>query len=315
MHFTNALPTVRPRRGRPALLAGAAGLGLLLGLAPMLPADRAVAQTPAAGAPGATAAPQQQTLSREQLEALVAPIALYSDDLLSQVLMASTYPLEIVQAARWQKANAKLTGKALQDALQEQPWDASVKAMVAVPQTLTMLNDQLDWTQKLGDAFLAQQGDVLDAVQRLRARADAAGKLKTTKQQKVSTQSNAGKTVYVIEQADPQVVYVPAYDPAVVYGGWPYPAYPPATWYPPGYVAGSALWFGAGVAAGAALWGGCNWWNRQVNIDVNRYNSFNRTNIVNGNWQHDLAHRGGVPYGNADVARQFGRGAAADDAA
>ncbi|MBK5960700.1 hypothetical protein CCR97_21200, partial [Rhodoplanes elegans] len=281
----------------------------------MLPAEQAFAQAGAAGAPAAATAAQQQTLSREQIEALVAPIALYSDDLLSQVLMASTYPLEIVQAARWQKANAKLTGTALQDALKQQSWDASVKALVAIPQTLTMLNDKLDWTQRLGDAFLAQQGDVLDAVQRLRARADAAGKLKTTQQQKVSTQSSAGKTVYVIQQADPQVVYVPAYDPAVVYGGWPYPAYPPVSYYPPGYVASSALWFGAGVAAGAALWGGCNWGARQVNVNVNRFNNFNGTNINNSNWQHDVGHRGGVPYGDGDVGRQFGRGAAADDAA
>ncbi|MFD2183537.1 DUF3300 domain-containing protein [Rhodoplanes azumiensis] len=314
MHLTDALPIVRPRRRRPALLAGAAGLAFLLGLVPMLPGDRAIAQTPAAagasaGTPAATT-PQQQTLSREQLEALVAPIALYSDDLLSQVLMASTYPLEIVQAARWQKANANLSGAALQDALQKQPWDASVKALVAVPQTLTMLNDQLDWTQKLGDAFLAQQGDVLDAVQRLRARADAAGTLKTTKQQKVSTRTAEGRTVFVIEQADPQVVFVPAYDPNVVFGAWPYPAYPPVAWYPPGYVASGALWFGAGVAAGAALWGGLNWWNRQVNIDVNRFNNFNRTNIVDGTWRHNVDHRRGVAYGNADVARQFGRGAA-----
>lgn len=312
MRLTGSFPITS--RGRPGPLAGAAALALLLGLGPLLPGATATAQT-AAPAAAPASAPQQQPLSREQIEALLAPIALYSDDLLAQVLMASTYPLEVVQAARWAKDNAKLTGKALQDALLQQPWDPSVKALVPVPQTLAMMNDKLDWTQRLGDAFLAQQGDVLDAVQRLRARADSAGTLKTTPQQKVSTRSSDGRTVFVIEQADPQVVYVPAYDPNVVFGPWPYPAYPPVAWYPPGYVASGALWFGAGVVAGAAIWGGLNWWNRRVDIDVNRFNSFNRTNIVDGTWRHDVAHRRGVPYGNADLAGRFGRGTAGDAAA
>ena len=254
----------------------------LLALFPAAVGSEAVAQTAPAPAPSQAAAPatpQQKSLTREQIEALVAPIALYSDALLAQVLMASTYPLEIVQATRWVQANPKVTGKALEDAMQQQTWDASVKSLAAVPQALQMLNDKLDWTQKLGDAFLAQQADVLDAVQRLRARAQAAGKLKTTKEQKVSTQSTAGKTVYVIEPANPQVVYVPTYNPATAYGGWPYPAYPPYSYYPPGYVAGGAISFGLGMAAGAALWGGCNWGNNQVNVNVNNYNSFNRTNI------------------------------------
>src|SRR5204863_9782732 len=119
-------------------------------------------------------------------EQLVAPIALYPDALLSQILMASTYPVEVVAAARWSQANPTVTGEALQAAMAQQPWDASVKALTAVPQTLQMMNDKLEWTQQLGDAFLAQQADVLDAVQRLRARADANGELKSTPEQKVT---------------------------------------------------------------------------------------------------------------------------------
>ncbi|MFI5399351.1 MAG: DUF3300 domain-containing protein [Candidatus Binatia bacterium] len=258
------------------------------------------------------------SLTRAQLEQLVAPIALYPDSLLAQVLMASTYPLEIVQAARWVGANSKLKGKALEDALQPQPWDPSVKSIVVVPQVLQMMNDKLDWTEMLGNAFLAQQDDLLKAVQDLRTRADAQGTLKTTSQQKVSKQSvtaapepgvsgGGATTVIVIESADPQVMYVPTYDPGVTYGTWPYPSYPPYYWYPPGYVASNLISFGVGVAVGAAIWGNCNWGRNQVNINVNNFNSFNRTNIANGNWQHNVDHRKGVPYANSNVAERFGQ--------
>jgi hypothetical protein len=258
------------------------------------------------------------SLTREQLEQLVAPIALYPDSLLAQVLMASTYPLEIVQAARWAGTNSKLKGKALEDALQPQPWDPSVKSIVVVPQVLQMLNDKLDWTEMLGNAFLAQQDDMLKAVQDLRARADANGTLKTTSQQKVSKQSVAATgepgasgggtaTAIVIEPADPQIMYVPTYNPGVVYGAWPYPSYPPYSWYPPGYVASNLVSFGVGVAVGAAIWGNCNWGRGQVNVNVNNFNSFNRTNIANGNWQHSVDHRKGVPYANSNVAERFGQ--------
>jgi hypothetical protein len=253
------------------------------------------------------------SLPREQLEQLVAPIALYPDSLLAQVLMAATYPIEIVQAERWAKANSKLKGKALEDALQSQPWDPSVKSMVAVPQVLQMMSDQLDWTEMLGNAFLAQQEDLLNAVQALRTKADAEGTLKTTSQQKVSKQpvtsaSGPGPTTaIVIEPADPQVIYVPTYNPGVVYGAWPYPSYPPYSWYPPGYVASNLVSFGIGVAVGAAIWGNCNWGRNQVNINVNNFNAFNRTNITNANWQHNAAHRKGVPYANSNVAQRLGQ--------
>ena len=196
---------------------------------------------------------EDEKLSQEQLEQLVAPIALHPDSLMSQILMASTYPLEIVQAARWVEQNPKVTGDALEDAMEKQEWDPSVKSLTAFPQVLQMMNDELEWTQQLGDAFLAQDQDVLDAVQRLRQKADKAGNLKTTEQQTVETQEvarDSGKkeTVYVIQPADPKVVYVPAYNPTVIYGPWAYPAYPPYYWYPPGYAASRLFWFGTGCA-------------------------------------------------------------------
>ena len=271
-----------------------------------------VAPVSAQGTPQAADPPP---LSPQQLEQIVAPIALYPDDLLSQVLMASTYPLEVVQAARWTSQNPNMTGKALEDAMTKQTWDPSVKGLVAVPQTLAMMSEKLDWLQQLGDAFLDDQGAVLDAVQRLRKRAEGTGNLKTSPQMKVSNVSRPGPTgqpaeYIVVEPADPQVMYVPVYDPGVVYGAWPYPDYPPYYYEPPGWIPGTyaygALAFGASVAVGAAIWGGANWWNRSVNVNVNRYNSFNRTNISGGNWNHNVNHRGNVPYRNNATAQKFG---------
>ena len=205
----------------------------------------------------------------EEIEALVAPIALYPDSLLSQVLMAATYPLEVVQAARWVKANPNVKGEAAVKAVESQPWDVSVKSLVAFPQALEPMNEKLDWTQKLGDAFLADQKAVLDAVQRLRQRADKSGNLKSNEQQKVIVEEAAPQqTVIKIEPANPQVIYVPAYNPTVVYGAWAYPAYPPYYWPPPPYyypggalVAGFA--WGVGIAAAGAIFGNCNWGGRR----------------------------------------------------
>src|SRR5262249_41920118 len=230
--------------------------------------------------------------SAAQLEQLVAPIALYPDPLLSQVLMASTYPIEVVQAARWSRDNPGVSGQALQEAMQKLSWDPSVKALTAAPQTLQMMSDKLDWTQQLGDAFLAQQADVLDAVQRLRARADANGQLKSTPEQKVTkTPRAAGQapspkapaTVYTTEPTNPDDYYVRIYDRRVVYGAWPYPEYEPFYWYPPGYAAGNVFSFGAGVVAGAAIWGSVDWLRNRVQINPVRYNNFNRANITNRN--------------------------------
>jgi hypothetical protein len=274
------------------------------------------------------------TFKPEEIDQLVAPIALYPDSLLAQVLMASTYPLEVVEAARWSDANPNVKDKALEDAMQNQTWDPSVKSLTAFPQVLDMMNEKLDWTQKLGDAFLAQQSDVMDAVQRLRAKAKAEGNLETTKEQKVTVEqapvnveqkvvveapqgsapaAAPPETIIKIEPANPQVVYVPTYNPTVVYGGWPYPSYPPYSYYPPGYVAAtSILSFGAGMAVGAALWGDCNWGgyggHNDVNVNVNNYNNFNKTNISDKKWNHNTDHRKGVQYRDNKTRQRYGRG-------
>jgi hypothetical protein len=265
---------------------------------------------------------------QEELDQLVAPIALHPDALVSQILMASTYPLEVVQAERWAKQNASLKGDALTAALEKQDWDPSVKSLVNFPQVLTMMSEKLDWTQKLGDAFLEDQKRVLDTIQSLRAKAQAAGNLQTNKEQKVIVEEKIIK----IEPANSQVVYVPTYNPTVVYGAWPYPAYPPYYYYPPGYVASSMLMFGAGVAMGAAwgyAWGNCNWRGGDVDVDVNRNTNINnninrdqaRQNLQNrgqvnqkgqGRWQHDPQHRKGASYRDQGTAQRFNRASTND---
>ncbi len=264
---------------------------------------------------------QAPVFKQEELDQLVAPIALYPDSLVSQILMAATYPLEIVQADRFAKQNKNLKGDPLTTALEKQTWDPSVKSLVNFPQVLTMMGEKLDWTQKLGDAFLAQQKDVLDTIQSLRAKAQAEGNLKTTQEQKVIVQEK----VIIIEPASPQVVYVPTYNPTVVYGAWPYPAYPPYAYYPPGYVAtASAFSFAAGVAVGAAwgyAWGNSNWGRGNIDVDVNRNRNVNRNinrdnykgTIGNnrtgkGTWSHNPTNRKGVGYRNQATAQKYNRG-------
>ncbi|MDH4094413.1 MAG: DUF3300 domain-containing protein [Betaproteobacteria bacterium] len=246
------------------------------------------------------------SFSSEQIEQLVAPIALYPDALVAQVLMASTYPLEVVQAARWTKENPKVTGKALEDAMQKQPWDASVKSLTATPQVLAMMNDKLDWMQKLGDAFLASQKDVLDGVQRLRKKALDAGNLKTGKEQKVATEQEGTTTIIKIEPTSTEVVYVPVYNPTLVYGPWPYPAYPPYYYYPPAYAGGVFFAFSVGIVIGSAWWGGCHWGGGNVYINHNNYNNFNKTNINTGDWQHKPEHRKGVEYRDQGSRDKYG---------
>ena len=267
----------------------------------------ALAQTP----PPQAAAPSEQLLKPEELDALVAGIALYPDTLLSLVLMASTYPLEVVQADRWAKENKNLKGDELKAAVDKQAWDESVKSLVATPDVLAMMSTKLDWTQKLGDAVLAQQPDVMDAIQRLRAKAEANNKLTSTKEQKVTKKQEQGKQVIVIEPTEPNTLYVPYYDPAVVYGGWPYPAYPPYYFPQPGYIAGGVIAggiaFGTGYALGRWASGG-NYWGGGVNWGGNNININRPVNINNigNNWQHNAEHRGGVRYNNANVQQKFG---------
>jgi uncharacterized protein DUF3300 len=292
----------------------------------------ALAQTPEAQSQVMTTTTphteQVPKLPNDQLDSLVAPIALYPDQLLSQTLVASTYPLEIIQLEQWLEKNKNLKDKALADAVQKQNWDPSVQAMAAFPDVAKRLADDIQWTTDLGNAFLAQESDVMDAVQRMRTKAQSKGTLQTSAQQKVETQTVEGKQVIVVQQANPDVVYVPSYDPTVVYGPPAYP-YPPIYYPPPGYyAAGAAVAFGTGVALGAA-WGGnwgwnCGWGHGDVNVNVNNkyvnnYNknvnknfnqaNFNKTNfnqankINSGKWQHNPQHRGGAPYNRASASQ------------
>jgi hypothetical protein len=236
------------------------------------------------------------------------------------MLMASTYPLEIVEAGRFMKANPGLKEAALEAKLKEQDWDASVKSLCGFPDVLKQMDENLDWTQDLGDAFLAQKTELMDTIQRMRGKAYDSGNLKTTEQQVVTQQPDK---IIVIQPANPEVIYVPTYSSTVVYGGWSYPSYYyPPMYYPPPYGYG-AMAFTVGVVWGAAIWGNCNWgWGgSDVDIDINRQNNFNRnTNIDGGrnqvnpnnrgggkqSWQHDASHRGGVNYRDNKTAQQFG---------
>src|SRR5690242_3470110 len=232
---------------------------LLLVLMAPLSAMAQTAQTPE------SSESNSQTLKPEQLDQLVAPIALYPDSLLAEVLMASAYPTDVVQAERWLEANKNLKGDQLKSAVGKQDWDDSVKSLVATPDILKMMSEKLDWTTKLGNAVVVQQPDVMDSIQRLRARAQANNKLKSSSHQNVSVNQVEGKQVIAIEPTDPDTVYVPYYNPAVVYGDWPYSDYPPYYWEPPPYVDyglwGAGLAFGTGWALGN--WG--NYWGGDIN--------------------------------------------------
>jgi Protein of unknown function (DUF3300) len=292
----------------------------------------------------AAGADQQEApkIPPDQLDSLVAPIALYPDPMLAQVLAASTYPLEIIQLQQWLEKNSTLKDKALVDAVEKQPWDPSVQGLAAMPDLVKRLGQDIQWTTDLGNAFLAQQSDVMDAVQRMRKKAQGAGNLKSNEQQKVETKVVESKQVVIIEQANPQVVYVPTYNPTVVYGPPVYP-YPPIYYPPPGYyAAGMAISFGVGLAMGAAWGGGWGYnshWGGNNNITINNNNNFNRNSNINGgnrtninggnrvsnqpargggnngSWQHNPQHRGGTPYGNRETANKFGGTTRGDSAA
>lgn len=264
--------------------------------------------------------------SQAELDQALAPIALYPDSLLAHVFIAATYPLEVVMADRWVSQNKNLKGDELNNAVSKQPWDASVKALVPFPDVLSMMGQKLDWTQMVGDAFLAQQGDVMDTVQQLRKRASDAGNLKSTEQQKVIVE----KEVIRIEPASPSVVYVPVYDPRWVYGPWWYPYYPPYVVYP--YPVGVAIapgliWFGTGLYVGS-YWGSWGYWGwHNHTYYVNRYYyphggavgaAFAGGHGGSGSgsaggafavqpWTHDTAHRRGVAYRDQATRERFGQ--------
>jgi hypothetical protein len=284
----------------------------------LVPGDAALlAQSSTAGS--SPAGEEVARIPPEQLDSLVAPIALYPDPMLSQTLVASTYPLEIIQLQQWLAQNKNLKEQALADAVKKQDWDPSIQAMAALPDVVKQMGENIKWTTDLGNAFLAQQSDVMDAVQRMRKKAKDAGNLNSTEQQKVETKVVESKQVIVVQQANPEVVYVPSYNPTVVYGPPAYP-YPPIAYPPPGYyAAGMAISFGIGIAMGAAWGGGWGYnsgWGGNNNVTINRNNTFvnnsNRQNVSNrsargnNNWQHNPQHRGGAPYSNRATASKYG---------
>ena len=271
----------------------------------------------------ASAQSADKPFNNEQLDQMLAQIALYPDALLSQVLMAATYPDEFQQAAAWSKSNPDAKGDEAVTSVESKGWDPSVASLVAFPEVVVTLGEKPDYVKNLGDAFLAQPEDVMNSVQRLRAAAQKAGNLKSNEQIKVSVdptpplqqaatppstttvvQAPPVTQTIVIEPAQPQVVYVPQYNPTVVYGPWWYPSYPPYYYPPPvgywwspvgGAVARGIAW-GAGFAVGNALWGGCNWGRGDVDINVSRYNNINVNNRIEGggnrsNWSHNTDHR------------------------
>ncbi len=270
----------------------------LLGAAPVL-------LVPATASAQDAVARKATTFSTEELDQLLAPIALYPDDLLSNVLVAATYPLEVVQAARWieEPAHAKLKGDALTRALEDKDWDPSVKALTLFPDVLAMMSEQLDWTQRLGDAFLAREAAVMDRVQFLRDKAEIAGNLKSNDYQKVTTRRSGGSDYIYIEPAEPDVVYVPVYEPDV-YGSWWYPDYPPYYWPPADVVFEDDYYWGGGVTIIPTLWAWSSprWRSHYINVNVHKYNRLNkRRKITSERWRHDAHHRRGVRHHDAKV--------------
>ena len=282
----------------------------------------AIAQDPTAVAQDQPAA---QTLSPEQLESLVAPIALYSDSLLSQVLVACTYPLEVVEAQQWLQQNGALKGTALTDAAKTQNWDPSVQALVAFPEVIKRLNSDIRWTTDLGNAFLAQQADVMSSVQRLRARAKDSGKLTDTPQQKVVVEDQNGQSAIEIQPVDPQVIYVPVYNPGYFWGD---PGYSwPGLYYPGigvgwGWGAGINLGFYFGGCCGFGGWGwGPGWFGGGIFVNNSFFHRYGFREFHgagaygNSAWAHNPEHRGAVPYPRGVASRYQGAAASARNAA
>jgi hypothetical protein len=262
---------------------------------------------------------EDATFSDAELDQMIAPIALYPDSLLAQILMATTYPADVAEAVEWSKDNPDQQGDAAVTAVQDKPWDPSVMSLTAFPQVLAMMGEQPEWVQNVGDAFLADSDGVMDTVQKLRTKAQEEGNLETTEQQKVIVEQapSTSETVIIIEPADPQIVYVPTYNPTVVYGTWWWPHYTPWYYYPPGYAFGSAIvrgiGFGIGIGITHALWGDCRWGRGygSVNINVNKYNNININrnkldiNKKTTNWNHKPENRRGVPYRDEKSRKQF----------
>jgi hypothetical protein len=296
----------RARFALERLIAAAVALMLVL----MTPAP---SHAQSYAAPADTEASPVEFLPQGELDALLAPIALYPDDLLAQVLMASTYPLEVVEAARFVQQNPGLTSAALDDVLRGKRWDPSVQSLAAFPQVLAMMSDRLEWTQQLGDAFLANRQQVMDTVQALRSRAEAVGTLSNSDQERVYTEDQT----IVIEPTQPDYVYVPVYDPQLVYGPWWVGAYQPIVWYPPAFY-GYPLRIGAGIAWSRPChvdrnhwgWAHADWHTGSIRVTAGHNGFFNRPqyrNYARGNvpWQHVPEHRHGVAYGSTVVRDRY----------
>lgn len=246
--------------------------------------------------------------SREELAQLLAPVALYPDALLTQVLMASTYPIELIEADRWIRKNPELQGEALDDALLSRDWDPSVKALCHFPSILALMSERITETTNLGNAYLVQEEEVLAMVQELRARAYAEGNLATNSRQKVIVE----KETIIIEPADPRVIYVPYYDPFYVYGPWWYPDYPPYFWGPPGVIVGVGIsyWPGFSFSFTFGSWSYFDWHRRYIFIDVHKRPRFvrrDRWRTKPGRWHHAPKHRRGVAYRDKFTARRYGQ--------
>ncbi|MBI5846641.1 MAG: DUF3300 domain-containing protein [Nitrospirae bacterium] len=253
---------------------------------------------------------QYGSFSREQLAQMLAPVALFPDALLSQILMAATYPLEVVEADRWVKKNAGLEGDELDQALVDKEWDPSVKSLCHFPSIVSSMSDKIAQTTRLGDAFLGQQADVMAMIQELREKARETGNLTSTKEQKVTVE----RETIIIEPSTPEVVYVPSYDPYYVYGPWWYPAYPPYYWWPGPAVIGAGLVFWPGIYVGisASSWCYFDWYNHIIVLDWGRTHRFHRhrgDRDGSDRWHHDSEHRRGVAYRDRETARKFGQAA------
>jgi hypothetical protein len=254
---------------------------------------------------------QEDKFRQEELDQMLAPIALYPDSLISQILMASTYPLEVVQAQRWVKRNKTLTGSALDDALKEKPWDPSIKSLCHFPDVLFAMSDNLEQTSRLGDAFLSQNDDVMLTIQRLRQRAEIQGNLITTKEQQVIHEEDTIR----IEPAARQVVYVPLYDPLYVYGPWWYPEYPPHYWHHPSSVikTRALITFRTHFFIGINFfsWSWVDWHRHHIYIDVRKAKRFHRFRHRHHSrryfWRHNPVHRRGVAYRNKRIRERFGQ--------
>jgi hypothetical protein len=309
--------------------SGAALAAMLAGVL-AVPEDILLAQQPTttstsvpqAGAP--SDAPESAKLTADQLDSLIAPIALYPDPLLAQVLVAATYPIDVIAAQQWLAKNTNLKGDALEKAAMEQDWDPSVQALVSLPDALKVLSDNVKWTEDLGDAFLAQQNDVMESVQRMRKKAKDNGKLDSSEQQKVETKVIETKETIIIQPSNPEVIYVPSYNPTVVY---PPPVYPyPPMYYPPYYAGAAFVSFGVGMAIGVGMAGGwgCGWGGGGNNtVNINNNNNYVKNNNVknnqgnrsgNSNWQHNASQRGGAPYKDKATASKYGGSARGDSA-